>query len=169
MFNLVCFGWFFVAAYNTMQYLREHKEMWKVDKYHKLSIILAISLLLGILGTLGKGTALIIQWNDIWWQVWWMWDAFWHLTFLVSCVATIILWRPLPDNIVYRISEEMRTSQLTEQQQQQSEDNDDQPQTENTNRLSEPDEGIDSDREDTVRLLEMEDVVERGEDNESLI
>jgi hypothetical protein len=171
MFNLVCFGWFFVAAYNTMQYLREHKEMWKVDKYHKLSIILAISLLLGILGTLGKGTALIIQWNDIWWQVWWMWDAFWHLLFLVSCVATIILWRPLQDNKVYGISEDMRTSQVTEQQQQSEDIDHTEPPTENLDRSQETDETIDSDREDTVRLLEMENLVdiERETDNESLI
>jgi len=115
MFNLVCFGWFFVAAYNTMQFLREHKQTWKIQKFHKFSIILGISLFLGILATVSKGTALLLEWEDTWWQVWWMWDAFWYFLFFATLLAGIWLWRPLPDNIVYHLSEEMRQTQIQEE------------------------------------------------------
>jgi len=121
MFNLVCYGWFFVAAYNTMQYLREHRQMWKVEIYHSFSIILGISLFLSILATIAKGAAIILQWDDIWWQVWWMWDSFWYTLFFVTLILGLWLWRPLPDNTVYHLTQEMRNLQTQEDLQSDSE------------------------------------------------
>jgi len=162
MFNLICFGWYFVASYNTMQNLREHKELWKVDRYHKSCIVLAISLLLGVLVSLTKGTGLILQWNDTWWQVWWLWDVYWDLSFIISFVFIIIIWKPLPDNKLYHISEEAAQSESNEQ-------NNAVPQN-----GSEESEINDSERDDrdTVRLLEISDdsdVQPLNHDEESLI
>eukprot|EP01123_Difflugia_compressa_P003764 TRINITY_DN15070_c0_g1_i1.p1 TRINITY_DN15070_c0_g1~~TRINITY_DN15070_c0_g1_i1.p1 ORF type:complete len:201 (+),score=44.83 TRINITY_DN15070_c0_g1_i1:51-653(+) len=94
-----------------MQYLREHKQMKKIELYHHFSTVLGICLFLSVLATVSKGTALIIQWDDIWWQVWWMWDAYWYSVYYVCLICGIWLWRPLPDNSLYRLTDEMLHSQ----------------------------------------------------------
>jgi len=149
LFNLVYFGWYFISVYSTIQRLRDQKQMWKVTKYHHTCIVVAVTLILGFFGSLINATALILEWDDIWWQVWWLWDAFWQTLFLVSWLFIVMIWCPLPDNKPYHrmdVTETTVVSQVVVQQQ-----------PERNQRSEDPD-YTDSDREDMIRLIDMDDL-----------
>eukprot|EP01127_Copromyxa_protea_P005748 TRINITY_DN1560_c0_g1_i1.p1 TRINITY_DN1560_c0_g1~~TRINITY_DN1560_c0_g1_i1.p1 ORF type:complete len:480 (-),score=69.72 TRINITY_DN1560_c0_g1_i1:40-1479(-) len=107
-FFVLSIGWALICIHMSMSKLRNHKEMEKVEKFHAMAAVIVICAILGSVVMGLHGIATLFTSVDRWWSIWWLWDAYWQLQFLVATVLFLYIWRPKQNNIEYHISDGLR-------------------------------------------------------------
>jgi len=105
--NLVFFAWIFLAIAFIMRNLKQGGQTVKRQMYKNLSIILIISVVLSIAVFMLQISLEWLNLVDSLWKVWWIWEFYWELQYLVVLATIAIIWRPTGNNKRYAYAQQI--------------------------------------------------------------
>eukprot|EP01121_Diplochlamys_sp_Union-15-3_P022595 TRINITY_DN9678_c0_g1_i1.p1 TRINITY_DN9678_c0_g1~~TRINITY_DN9678_c0_g1_i1.p1 ORF type:complete len:475 (-),score=38.55 TRINITY_DN9678_c0_g1_i1:106-1530(-) len=97
----IFFCWVFLVLYRTIFSLKFPRRLVKLKIYKKFARLVITAFVLVILWTLLKLASDFTLYPDDWWEMWWLWDAYWDVFYLCVLVVGCIIWRPVRNNIEY--------------------------------------------------------------------
>jgi hypothetical protein len=98
----------FLHLFRTYATLKITKQFVKLRLYRRLTIVLLVALVISVILYLIQSFVQLIPGQyDYWWNVWWLWDAYWEWVFFAVTITIAILWRPNINNKRYAFSVEL--------------------------------------------------------------
>ena len=102
------YWWLFSGLTRTLQQLSSRRQSAKLLLYRRFSHVLLAAVLISALWVGWQMAVIVSDSLDERWNRLWIFDAFWHVLYLVVLLAICYLWRPSKNNLQYAYMDEAR-------------------------------------------------------------
>jgi len=99
------YWWIFLSLLRTVSQLQVRKQVIKLSMYKWFLGLLAFSGVISGIITLIQIIVLSVSDTDKSWKVQWLWNAFWHLLYVLILSFIVVIWRPTSNNTRYAYTE----------------------------------------------------------------
>jgi len=103
--NIVYVVWIAYSLNVNMVYLRHQRQVEKLHLYEIFATAMLIFISLGALCFILQVAFSLAKFHDNMWSFWWIWNAYWELSYLALTLVVAYLWRPNDNNLRYAFSQ----------------------------------------------------------------
>jgi len=103
-FNLIYAIWIAYALNTNMIFLRQKNQLEKLSLYKIFASALLVFLTLSTLCFILQVSFSVAKFHENMWAFWWIWNAYWQLSYLALTLLVAFLWRPNANNLRYAFS-----------------------------------------------------------------
>jgi len=102
--NIIYVVWIAYSLNVNMVYLRHQRQFEKLSLYKIFAVAMLIFVSLGALCFILQVAFSLAKFHDNMWSFWWVWNAYWELSYLALTLVVAYLWRPNENNLRYAFS-----------------------------------------------------------------
>jgi len=102
--DIIYWIWIVLATYMTMVELKENKQDFKYRQYLSLVVLLIVALCISIVLAFFQATIESSKLQDDYFEMWWLWLAYWEFVYFACVMSVAIIWRPNENNVQYAYS-----------------------------------------------------------------
>jgi len=109
--NVIYVVWISYGTHVNMTFLRSRQQVEKLSLYKVFAGALLIFISLSVVCFVFQVTFTMTEYQDSMWSFWWVWEAFWQISYLYLTLIVAFLWRPNSNNKRYAFSAQVATGE----------------------------------------------------------
>jgi len=92
--NSLFLTWIFSSLSNTIKHLKDAQQTFKLNIFQQLALLFGTAVGLSVLWFSLECYYRVAKSKEVRWQIWWWFEAAWHVIFYLMLVGVLALWRP---------------------------------------------------------------------------
>jgi cytochrome bd-type quinol oxidase subunit 2 len=100
-FQVGLYIWIVHSLYKTVNKLKQRNQDAKLKMYQGLTVVISIFGILSVCVLMLEASSYITDSEDKFWKVWWFFEAYWAIAYLLIILSLSSLWRPAKNNTRY--------------------------------------------------------------------